>query len=406
MPYTEEGYYKYLLPRFSTGNVDNVEIQITSKLLNGNLTTIKPLVQLHTEVILEREIGRPREWKRLHAQDLTDSVIKYITSRIVFGDALAGNEPFLHALERYVSMVIPLSLALRFVSLGPLKHAFMWLIHWANRRDLATATRYVVELINERRRTQASKKLSEDEKPVDAIQWAMEQDIAEHLKKPEVIAHRILHQCSAIMQTPAVAMGHLLYDVASHPGCLDELREEITSCLAEDGGSGWTQNAMARMKKLDSFVQECFRMNSMVTPLTGWRVVTSDTFRFDDGLILPRGTLLTFPTIHVQNDPDIHPNPTKFDFLRFYRLKEEDRRAGVPSFNRDLKTEWLSFGYGRQACPGRFFAVRLLKTIVGELILRYDIRYAGGNRARPAVLDVEPITVPDRTVELEFRARV
>jgi hypothetical protein len=37
------------------------------------------------------------------------------------------------------------------------------------------------------------------------------------------------------------------------------VRAEITECLAESGG-GWSESLMAKMKKFDSFIQECFRI--------------------------------------------------------------------------------------------------------------------------------------------------
>ncbi|KAL4922910.1 cytochrome P450 [Aspergillus aurantiobrunneus] len=395
---------KFLSPRFSSGNVDTFEIQVASKLMNGNLTTIKPMVQVRTDSFLDREIGSPKEWKRINAHHLTMKAMRYISGRVVFGEALADNAAFIKALEQYVSNAVPYALALRYFNLGPLRDTIMNLLHWRHRKDLAIATQFVTDLIIERRRIQRDQNLSDDELPVDCIQWAMDQDMPEDMKQPEKIAHRILHLCAGIIDTPGSGMINLLYDVASHGECLDELRAEIRQCLAEDGG-GWTQNAMAKMKKFDSFIQECFRISPGVTPLTGWRVVTSDTFRFDEDLVLPKGVLLTFPSIHLQNDPDIHPDPTKFDPLRFYRMKEEDRKAGVTSSSRDLRTEWLAFGYGRQACPGRFYAIRLLTTVLGEMILRYDIRYAGGRRARPEPIDLEPLLGPDQSIEIEFRAR-
>jgi cytochrome P450 len=64
-----------------------------------------------------------------------------------------------------------------------------------------------------------------------------------------------------------------------------------------------------------------------------------------------------------------------------------------------------SFGHGRQACPGRFFAVRLLKTVIAEIIMRYDLRFSAGIQTRPESLDWEPICPPDTSLILEFRSR-
>ncbi|KAI9376180.1 cytochrome P450 [Aspergillus egyptiacus] len=390
--------------KFSSGHFDNFEVQVASKLVNGNLSDIKPIIQVRTEQILDREIGRPREWTKFNAYTLSQTIMKHVSGRVVFGEALADNPAFMAAMERYTMKVIPYAVGLRYLNLGPLRDVLMFFIHLRQRHHLAAATRFVTDEIATRKRAQSKEAFREEQRPVDCVQWAMDQEIAEEAKRPESIAHRLLHLSAAIVDTPRVAMMNLLYDMASHGDCLDEIRAEIVECLADSGG-GWTEASMANMKKLDSFIQECLRMNPGIVMLTGWRIVMADSFRFDDDLTLPKGTTLVFPTAHMFTDPDYFPNPDQFDPLRFYRMKEEARQSGSAALSKDIRFEWLTFGYGRQACPGRFYSLRLLKTILGEIIMRYDVRYAGGERPRPPSLDLEPLTVPDPTIELEFRAR-
>ncbi|RDW93793.1 cytochrome P450 [Aspergillus mulundensis] len=364
--------------------------------------TIKPVIQTRTEEILTREIGAPEHWKRLNVKVVSAAIGKHVSGGVLFGEALADNPAFLRAMYSYVSKISAGSLAVRYFNVGSFRNIFMYLLHWTYRHDLATATRYITELMAERRR----QNLPEDEKPVDCIQWAMDQNLPNDQKKPEDIAHRILHVSAAGVETPITSTMNLLFDIASHSECIDELRAEIIVCLAEEGGR-WTQNAMAKMLKLESFIQESFRMNPVPLELTGWRVVIADSFRFDESLVFPKGTLLTFPSKFFQNDPDVHPDADKFDHLRFYKYrKQETGLNGAPaSSSRDLRTEWLGFGYGRQACPGRIYSIAMLKTIIGEIILRYDVRYAGGPRPRPSSIDVNPAVWPDPSIDLEFRTR-
>ncbi|OGE56073.1 hypothetical protein PENARI_c003G03221 [Penicillium arizonense] len=390
----------YLVPKFSSGHFDNFEIQVASKLVNGNLSDIKPLIQVRTEHILDKEIGNPQVWKRLHAHTLAMQIMKYASGRVVFGETLCENEAFLQAMERYSTKVMYYGLILRWINLGRLRDYIMYMVHWKHRRDLAIATRYVTEHIEERKRANAN--LSEEEKPVDCIQWAMDQPLPDEQKTPEQIAHRLLHLSAGLIGTPATVLVNLLFDTVSHKEYLPELRAEITKCVSEDGR--WTESAMAKMKKFDSFIQECFRITPGIVSLTGWRLVTSETFRFDETLELPKGTLITFPTMFMQHDSDLYPEAEKFDGYRFYRMREEAKKLETASNITDTRNDWLAFGHGRQACPGRFYAIKLLKTILGELITRYDIRYAGGERERPKTLDLEPVIAPDLSVELEFRS--
>jgi hypothetical protein len=185
--------------------------------------------------------------------------MKHVSGRVVFGEALADNAAFLHAMEQYTMQVIPSMLLLRYLYLGPLKNLFTYLIHLKQRRYLAAATRFVTEEVAERRRSELASP-STYVKPVDCVQWSLDDDMADAQKSPEAIAHRLLHLSAAIIDTPTIGMLNLLYDAAAHQECLDELRAEIAECLAEAGG-GWTDSSISKMRKLDSFMQECFRLN-------------------------------------------------------------------------------------------------------------------------------------------------
>lgn len=85
------------------------------------------------------------------------------------------------------------------------------------------------------------------------------------------------------------------------------------------------------------------------------------------------------------NDPELIANPEQFDPLRSYRLREAEElkgieKASVGSANQmvTVSPSALTFGYGRHACPGRFFAANEIKMIIGRAILDYDFKNADG----------------------------
>ncbi|KAL4968211.1 cytochrome P450 [Aspergillus stella-maris] len=429
---------KYIASGLATRELNSLVVEVASKLLNANLTAIKPLIQDQTEQSLTLEIGTPTEWKRLNALTLAKNIIKASSMRIVYGQTLSQNQTFQTALSSYLSKVLPYTFALRFVNVGPLRPLLLNLIHWQQRRSLAGFIGPLRELIAERmrikdRRVQLfdedeNEDEHEHEKPFDCVQWAIDQDIPLEKKTHEDIAKRLITISNGTVEAVAAVLTPLLFDVAAaQREVIEELRAEMEECLALEEG-GWTATSMARMRKLESFIQESLRISSAAVPLSVFRLVESETFRFDEKYVFPRGSLLTFPTRVVQTDSDLFPEPDRFDHLRFYNLKEEILHSGSGSgsmsspsplhiaqyfeehTNRvneeDIRTSWLQFGHGRQSCPGRFYALSLLKTILGELMLRYDIRFAGGRRARPALgIDDDPPLFPDGEVDLEFRGR-
>jgi cytochrome P450 len=50
---------------------------------------------------------------------------------------------------------------------------------------------------------------------------------------------------------------HAFYNLASHPECVEQLREEVEAVVAQEG---WTKLAMTRLVKMDSFYKETMRV--------------------------------------------------------------------------------------------------------------------------------------------------
>ena len=66
--------------------------------------------------------------------------------------------------------------------------------------------------------------------------------------------------------------------------------------------------------------------------------------------------------------------------------------------------DYLSFGHGRHACPGRFFAVNELKIAMAHLLLTYDIK-SEQEGLPPLSKSLVGSLFPDPKAEILFRAR-
>lgn len=72
-----------------------------------------------------------------------------------------------------------------------------------------------------------------------------------------------------------------------------------------------------------------------------------------------------------QRDPDVYENPDEYDGYRFYRRRQQPGKENTSQLV-TTSPDYLAFGHGMAACPGRFFAAQEIKIILCHLLLKYD----------------------------------
>jgi cytochrome P450 len=126
--------------------------------------------------------------------------------------------------------------------------------------------------------------------------------------------------------------------------------------------------------------------------------------------------MLAVPLEPVHHDESLYPQATTFDPYRF--ANPEKLKSIVDAFNPDEKGEqcnqysadqatlgvvgknkqsatlddaFLGFGYGKHACPGRFFALNEVKIFVAHILLNYEIKPM---KIRPKPVDTVWLKLP------------
>lgn len=108
--------------------------------------------------------------------------------------------------------------------------------------------------------------------------------------------------------------------------------------------------------------------------------VADETVKLSDGIIIPKGAKLTVPNTRL-TDPSLFANPEEFDGHRFYELRQKPNNESKHQFV-TTSNDYLPFGHGKHACPGRFFASNEIKVILAHLLLQYDFKFPDG-QGRP-----------------------
>lgn len=201
------------------------------------------------------------------------------------------------------------------------------------------------------------------------------------------------------MYSTAITAQNVILDLASsNPvfGYIEILRQECEAVLKEAGGS-WTRQAVMKLKLVDSTIRESvLLMYSRTADESSVQVIDPQGVNVSQGgdkLYLPLGTRVALPVEPIHHDESIYKDATSFHPFRFANPDviqsifdnlafESDspvtggnhgQKAGVT-----LDDCFLGFGYGRSACPGRFFVMNEVKMFVAEMILNYDLEYEMG----------------------------
>ncbi|KAK7746484.1 hypothetical protein SLS53_002443 [Cytospora paraplurivora] len=297
--------------------------------------------------------------------------------------------------------------------LRPFRGIFTQALAVFHKRKLEAAVNIVQPIVESRlRELQADPTVSHP----DAIQWAIElahegSDPREW--DPRRLTLNTLQNLWAGSAGPAVSVTQMLFQVLAMPEYLEPLGAEAHQAIST---YGWTDKALNNMPLLDSFIREVNRVYPLGSITAARTVMDDHGFTFHDGLTLPQGTRIAFAIGAIQKDDQYIPRAADFDGFRFARKHVKDERIeetgahDASNAKRYLHaastvTEGnLVFGYGKHACPGRFYAIRKTKIIFCKIALRYDLKWTkqpdGG---RPKEFPVEGQFAPNLQQEISFR---
>lgn len=266
--------------------------------------------------------------------------------------------------------------------------------------------------------------------PDDLLQWMVEKTAEHGITDVGHLTDMQLLLTLAAIHTTTLAATAMLYDLAVRPEVVRDIRKEIASVLEETDGV-MTSQALFNMKLLDSFMRESQRFSppfvgrstsktSQATLMNyADRLTSTDSFRryvykpitLKDGTHIPAGTYIETPSLAVLHDPAHYPDPETFNPYRFYDLRTRVDDTPDPNGFRTRESyqfvsvtkENTSFGFGKHACPGRFFAANEIKLIMARVLLQFDVRFPAGVKERYPNFYAGSVSGPDPTGVVEFR---
>ncbi|KAF9911882.1 hypothetical protein EC991_001786 [Linnemannia zychae] len=223
------------------------------------------------------------------------------------------------------------------------------------------------------------------ERPDDILQRLLDDsEKYEMVDLEDICGHLIMLVLSGV-HTTADASANMIYYLAAFPECIDKLfeeqqevldgiqkeREQQRQVLIAKGESipedlnpskdrALSAAAIKRMTHMDSFVREVFRYRTEQLSLAhrARRDVT-----LSNGMVISKGVTAIINMKSVHQSADQGEDVKKFLPWRF---------VGKPKTATRIGSDYMPFGMGKHACPGRFLAIQELKTIGLLMISRYS----------------------------------
>ncbi|KAH8878739.1 cytochrome P450 [Thozetella sp. PMI_491] len=382
---------------------NNLHFRTLQLKLTPSLKLLTKPMQEEVKFAIEKELTDSEgRWVTIKPYHTILDLVARVSARIFLGKPFCRNPEWLEISTQFTENLF---VSLVFLRLFPMwTHGFLsWFIpsSYKGTAYIRKAKTLLVPEINRRRSAEIQGQVVSDKFKHTLLSWMMEIATPEE-GEASALAHLEVVMSLASIHTSQMNAVHCLYDLLAHPEYLEPIREEIRAMVAEAGPwMNWEKPQFSRLRRLDSFMRESQRFNPP-TLLSMHRVLLREA-RLSDGMVLPKGSHISMPVNAIQNDPEVTPNPEKFDGFRYYYLRQGDGQGHMHQFS-TTQDRILNFGHGSNACPGRFSASLEIKIILVRLLMDYEFKFKHGN-VRPPNLRAHEFIFPNPDAEIFIRRR-
>ncbi|KAJ3561250.1 hypothetical protein NP233_g10307 [Leucocoprinus birnbaumii] len=335
-------------------------------------------------------IPHSEEWVSIPAYETLLHLVCRTTNRYLVGLPLCRNIDYLYISEQFT---IDVSITAQKINSFPdiLKPIAGSLFSVNVKARIKAAQDILAPVIAERLEQYRRFGLQHDALEKDVFTWLLESATHDYHLSVEDIVRRILVINFTSIHTTAVGLIQAVYDLAVHPEFVEEMRQEAERVIGEHG---WSKASLHKMHKIDSFLKESFRLNGGANLLMIRKTIKEWTL--SDGTVIPPGT-------HVGVAVDAMNKEEGFRFAEM--VEGADALISAKQSLVTLSPEYIVFGNGPHACPGRFLGVNNIKVMFIHILLKYDVQLEDGSLERPSNTYFAASTIPNQEAKLRLRKR-
>ena len=228
-------------------------------------------------------------------------------------------------------------------------------------------------------------------------------------KTPDMLSRRLMTLNFAAIHTSTMTTANMIMDIASGPQGRNCLNAIMTECqaLRQKYGNRWNSARIAEMVVTDSALRESMRISGFGSKAFSRKVVAPGGAILPSGVRIPYGETVCVSGYSLHRDESIYADPDTFHYDRFLQSldgvqENEESNRTLSKTAATTEVDYAVWGHGRHACPGRFFAVNLVKMIIGCIVENYELRLWD---ERPANFWLGDTPIPPRNVVVGVRRR-
>ncbi|KAF2891263.1 hypothetical protein ILUMI_14910, partial [Ignelater luminosus] len=139
----------------------------------------------------------------------------------------------------------------------------------------------------------------------------------------------------------------------------EKVVEELRSVFGNDKDRPETHRELQEMKYLEAIIKETLRIYPSV-PFYSRNVHENMEY---EGIILPKNATLQVFVYGLHRNPDVFPDPERFDPERFTQENQRNRHPYA----------YLPFSAGPRNCIGQKFAMLEMKSLLSKILRNYEL---------------------------------
>ena len=361
------GHYQFLKTD------DHFPVTSLHKHLARNLVGLLPGIQEDVHASIDETFGTDTEnWKTLNLWEAWLGIVPRVTNRVVVGKETCRNKAFTDSQVALADTIVRNSFILNVFPkiLHPIVAPFVVAPNWRIWRKSYAIIR---PLIEQRQQDMARKAAGDPaydtwEPEECLITWMIRQaqadGCADQIDSALISRSLIPIEFAAIHTTVITGHSLLLDLLTADPelGILDVLRDEASRVFSGEKTGYWTKAGLSSLHRIDSAIRESMRLSHFATALTHRKVIAKDGItNAKEGWHVPYGSYLLVDLAGTHHDPEIYPEPNRYDPLRFSREREafearpqaeQDPKEALRIKRLGMSTTsdtYLPFSHGRHA---------------------------------------------------------